>query len=266
MSVVKNILRPAARLYRKALGIGPVRRILSSNYSTGLVALGERNTYRIPTNWVTVDWGEADFVVDFSELKPLPFADASQRVVYSAHLIEHVSQEVLEHLISESFRVLRSGGYLRLEAPDAERIVSAYNSHDAGFLGQLSFGSLVESGMSPEYGEDHITLIGSLSNYISKDCHVPVLATRAEVDEKLGNLNLEDFGRWCTSLQTEEQRRSGGHVNAIYFSKLESLLRRAGFASVDRMQNRHSRIPGIKIARIERTHRAFYSLYVEARK
>lgn len=263
---VRDMLRPVVRLGRKALSRRPIRRIMTANYSTGLVALGERNSYRIPRNWITVDWEDADLVVDFVRCDPLPFADESQLVVYSAHTIEHVSQAVLEHLVEESYRILRHGGYLRLEAPDAEQMIVAYKTCDTDFLRRLSFASLIKAGMSKEYAEDHVTLLGFLSSYCTNNAHVPVMAAKGEVDARVANLGVEEFGQWCVSLQTAEQRRTGGHVNPIYYSKLEAVLRKAGFSDVQRMRNRHSRIPGIDIARIERADRAFYSVYVEARK
>ncbi|MDR6901447.1 methyltransferase domain-containing protein [Rhizobium miluonense] len=53
-------------------------------------------------------------------LKSLP--DESQAIVSGFHIAEHLHFEVLQKLISESLRVLRPGGLLILETPNAENV------------------------------------------------------------------------------------------------------------------------------------------------
>ncbi len=53
-------------------------------------------------------------------LKSLP--DESQAIVSGFHIAEHLHFEVLQMLISESLRVLRPGGLLILETPNAENV------------------------------------------------------------------------------------------------------------------------------------------------
>lgn len=55
-----------------------------------------------------------------SHLASLP--DSSQTVVTAFHLVEHISFDALQQLMEEAFRVLRPGGMLILETPNAENI------------------------------------------------------------------------------------------------------------------------------------------------
>ena len=125
--------------------------------------------------------------------------------------------------------------------------------------------------------EDHITVLGEISNYIDPEdsqWHVPVYATREQFDSELAK-GLESFSTWAQSLKTPEQRKSGGHANALTFDKMKTLLLKAGFGEVRRSQLGNSDIPGLRLGRgIRRLYdsvpevpdRAFYSLHLEAFK
>lgn len=56
----------------------------------------------------------------------LPFADGSVDKVYSSHMLEHLSRSDGERVISECYRVLQSGGVLRLVVPDLVFHVERY--------------------------------------------------------------------------------------------------------------------------------------------
>ena len=101
----------------------------TSHFSSGKVVLGEKNRYVFsvfPLEWIRVDIDGADYDLDLERGAPLPFADDSQQVIYSAHVVEHLDQESFERFLSESFRILVKGGAIRIETPDAERLIEAY--------------------------------------------------------------------------------------------------------------------------------------------
>jgi SAM-dependent methyltransferase len=247
-----------------------VRRLQTADFSSGKIALGEQNGYRIDGSWITVDMADADFTMDFRQRKPLPFADASQDVVYSSHLIEHLDPQTLTHIFQESYRILKKGGYLRAEAPDLQKMIDAYQNNDRGILdyfAQSNRQRLVRKRGFPEvYAEDHVALLGFISCYIQDSVHTPVVTTKNEVNAHLNSMGVEEFAEWCISLQTPAQRLTCGHVNPIFFEKLYRMLNDVGFRDITSMANRETNIPNIDLKRIERSHRAFYSLYVEVRK
>jgi hypothetical protein len=247
----------------------PLRWLLTSGYRSGCVAFGERNTYRIPPRWVTVDLEGADFNVDVRGGERLPFPDSSQRIVYSAHTIEHLDDAALGAFLHEVRRVLAPGGAIRLETPDAERIVSAYLDRADPLFERLAIEHrevLVEGlGLPPAHCEPHNVLISLLSCYLDRGRQVGPLAARDEVDRRLAESDPDSFGAWCVSLQTPAQRASGGHVNALYFEKLRTMLESAGFSGVRRLSNGVTEVPGLSLRWIERPGaRAAYSLYIEA--
>src|SRR5262245_37345846 len=48
----------------------------------------------------------------------LPLDNCSVDVVYSSHMLEHLAPETAARFLKEAFRVLQSGGTLRLAVPD----------------------------------------------------------------------------------------------------------------------------------------------------
>jgi predicted SAM-dependent methyltransferase len=68
---------------------------------------------------LTVDIdARADAYVDLT--KPLPFATNSVDAIFCEEVIEHISKDAGSRLLSECYRVLKSGGPIRLTTPDLD--------------------------------------------------------------------------------------------------------------------------------------------------
>jgi predicted SAM-dependent methyltransferase len=89
--------------------------------------------------WVNVDIArgpQIDIVWDLT--RGLPFPDESCSVIYSEHVIEHLSKTDAATLLRECFRVLQVGGVVRVSTLDTERFLRSYAGnceflHDPGF-------------------------------------------------------------------------------------------------------------------------------------
>ena len=252
-------------------------------HAKGKVALGEPLNadgfpVDFPADWIFVDWRFADYKIDLVKNPKLPFGDHSQKIIYSAHLIEHLPQVTLAILLRECYRVLEPGGHIRIECPDSEKLVALYRKSDQHMLSHFRNRRrelIVEGyGADEKYLEDHLSVLGEISNYIipGESFHMPVYACRQEFDQKFNSLDLEEFAAWCISLQTPEQRKSGGHQNIIYFSKLKQSMEEAGFVEIIPADFEFTTIPGLRLNQNDqysvqtKPHRRFYSLYVEATK
>ena len=67
-------------------------------------------------SWLTADMvPRADVFIDLT--KPLPLASGSIDAVYSEEVIEHIDLETGTRMLEECFRVLKSGGGLRITTP-----------------------------------------------------------------------------------------------------------------------------------------------------
>jgi predicted SAM-dependent methyltransferase len=82
---------------------------------------------RFDRRWVNLD-GEplAPEVEQYDCRQKLRFEDNSVDVIYSSHVIEHLSPEIARRFLRETVRVLRPGGLIRLVTPDLERIAFEY--------------------------------------------------------------------------------------------------------------------------------------------
>lgn len=58
----------------------------------------------------------------------VPLADSTADFVYSSHFMEHLLRKDAENFLRESYRVLKSGGTLRIVVPDLEYAVSLYSA------------------------------------------------------------------------------------------------------------------------------------------
>jgi SAM-dependent methyltransferase len=283
MGLGLGIMPRVRRLWREQLRKQARRAWQTRFHTTGKVALGEALNadgfpVGFPPDWIFVDWKGGDYVIDLVKNPKLPFGDHTQKIIYSAHLIEHLPQATLTILLRECYRVLKPGGHIRIECPDSEKLMELYRNSDDHMLKHFRNCRrqlIVEGyGADEKYLEDHLSVLGEISNYVipGKGFHMPVYASRQEFDHKFNNLDLEEFAAWCVSLQTPEQRKSGGHQNVIYLSKLKRTLGEAGFVDVIAVDFKFTTIPGLRLNQDDlysvktKPHRRFYSLYVEATK
>ena len=58
--------------------------------------------------------------------KEFPFKDNSADIIYSSHMLEHLSRHSASHFIKECHRVLKKGGILRIVVPDIKKLSDAY--------------------------------------------------------------------------------------------------------------------------------------------
>jgi predicted SAM-dependent methyltransferase len=77
--------------------------------------------------WVNADLGLAgDLHLDVA--RRFPFADDTFALVFSEHLLEHLTEAAAARCLAEAYRVLRPGGVLRLSTPDLAYFVGQYQA------------------------------------------------------------------------------------------------------------------------------------------
>lgn len=75
--------------------------------------------------WISTDKGwRTPLYMDATS--PWPFPSGSADLIYSDNVIEHIRMEGNRRLFREAYRVLRSGGRIRLTTPDVRRIAALY--------------------------------------------------------------------------------------------------------------------------------------------
>ena len=61
--------------------------------------------------------------------KELPFSNGSISVIYTSHVLEHLTKQQFLFFIEESYRVLKSGGILRIALPDLKIFIDRYTKN-----------------------------------------------------------------------------------------------------------------------------------------
>lgn len=235
------------------------RRQATNNYTTGKLGIGEKNRYGIASSWITVDLMGADVNLDFRKKSKLPFKDSSIDIIYCAHVFEHLDDNVLENILFECARVLRSDGCIRVESPDVVKIVRAFKEKNYRF-----FYNLMNRREKREQSIEEV-FMGLLACYIDRDRHVGVPFDPLVMRQKLSVLTEVEFANWALSLLTPDQVGTGGHINAMSVSKLSDLLSKAGFVRLMQADTgiSHSSKMLMNLNEIERPHRGYYSVIME---
>jgi len=73
-----------------------------------------------------IEWHKKHNIRFADATKKIPYADASVDIIYSSHMLEHLSREGAQAFLVESLRVLRKGGVLRVAVPDLQKYIDQY--------------------------------------------------------------------------------------------------------------------------------------------
>lgn len=97
---------------------------------------GKRN---FGPDWVHIDGGDYEHL-DYYDITKLEFENNSVDLIYSSHVIEYFSRDVIGGVLKEWRRVLKPGGTLRIAVPDFEAMSYLYSNGSyplSSFLGPL---------------------------------------------------------------------------------------------------------------------------------
>lgn len=94
------------------------------NYKKGWVHVDFYKT-RIRKFWKKYSGHNPDIETDLR--KPLYCKDNIIDGIYSGHTLEHLYFEDAYNLLNECFRVIKPGGWLRINVPDLKRVIDFYN-------------------------------------------------------------------------------------------------------------------------------------------
>ena len=111
--------------------LGRHRRIAAylSDHQVRKLQLGTgANVYDAWLNTDISDFKRKNEVVYLDARKPFPLPDHSFDVVFSEHMIEHVTYEEGQQCLRECHRILRSGGRIRIATPSLDRLLPLYES------------------------------------------------------------------------------------------------------------------------------------------
>lgn len=106
--------------------------------------IGSGSHYR--KDWLNSDMaGAPDIDIGLDITQPLPFPDQSMDAVYGSEVIEHIDRGSVPAFLGEAFRVLRTGGHLRLTTPDLAQVCRIYLG-----TGQFTAADMATAWQDPE--------------------------------------------------------------------------------------------------------------------
>jgi predicted SAM-dependent methyltransferase len=85
------------------------------------------NVYEGWLNTDVVDFKRKNEIVFLDATKPFPLPDAAFDLVFSEHMIEHLTYDDGIRCLAECHRVLRPGGRIRIATPSLDRLITLYD-------------------------------------------------------------------------------------------------------------------------------------------
>lgn len=211
---------------------------------------------------------------DLMSGEPLPIADATAEIVYSAHTVNHVTEEAVARFFREALRSLRPGGVLRVTTcfdPELE--------HRALVGGDRHWFYWDDWYSSPGTWEDayrrpansvpleerwlhHVATQLAPNHLGSGPTTFDAPAVRRILDER----GLEGALDYLTGLCTFDPKWPGSHMTWWTSDKLVGVMRDAGFDDVGRSGYGQSASPILRNTRLFDDAHPQNSVYVEARR
>jgi len=108
----------------------------------------------IKEGWRNMDimFAPPDYI-DITE--PLPFGNDSVDFIYTSHTVEHVTTPDAVFFFSEAYRVLKTGGTIRIAVPSVDKIFDLADEPYLKWHGQSGFGDGTKRGAVRSILLDH---------------------------------------------------------------------------------------------------------------
>ena len=171
------------------------------------------------------DYKKFRYLIRYCDLRkfPLPFSTHSADAIYISNALEHFSKDDANRLCHEFFRILKTGGVLRIVVPDLEILCRRYLESIAlplnESLHERAIDDLFDQMVRKKSGGSQET-----EEKLSLAAHLKRLVGLEPTPERLGELHLWMYDRFS----------------------LERLLRQAGFQTVKITDYQTSNIPRFK--------------------
>lgn len=177
---------------------------------------------------------------DLLDLSPMPFPDNSIDLIYSSHVIEHISDEAAMHFFREALRALRDSGGLHITCPDIKKHFALYqrgqlqeNIHDYGEEDQITRSEYYElPRIDASQPQRFLWAFARQASIHHNQATNPL--TDEEVDYLFANGLLTEALDLCVQRCSlvVQQRRPEEHINWWTHGKLARFLMEAGFPMI----------------------------------
>lgn len=102
------------------------------------------------TGWLNTDFEPlSDEVMYLNVTIPFPFADGTFDLIFTEHMIEHVSYADAERMLRECWRVMKAGSKIRVSTPDLKFLVDLYQDDKSPLQQEYLRYTAEEAGIKP---------------------------------------------------------------------------------------------------------------------
>jgi len=208
------------------------------------------------------------------ELVPLPIESGLAEIVYSSHTIEHISDEAIQNMLNESYRILKPGGCIRLTTDDAALNFKNLQRGDLKFWYWVDFYSQAgtwEKNFSIPLSKASIQQL-FLHTFASQLSEIQISEsptkkyTDSEIMEVISNQSMEEGLDFFTKQCVFNPEYPGNHINWLTHEKLFTFLEKAGFSEMYKSGYGQSLFAPLRNTSLFDSTHPKISLYVEAIK
>lgn len=192
-------------------------------------------------NWYRQDLEKIGIHFDLMNCDSLPIESNSAEILYTSHVIEHITDKAIKNLFSEAYRILKSDGIFRITAPDINLLHRAFQNNDWFFfrdsinyysnpevMKKLNIRSMAEAKLADIYQYYFSATTSPLTKYEE---------SRKIFNEELVQIfsekSYEEALNYICSFSKFAPNKSGYHINWANASKVIRLLKQAGFSRCD---------------------------------
>ena len=89
----------------------------------------------LKSEWYADAQKNIEFVnFDLFSLQSFPIKTETAELVYSSHVVEHLTNKAVQNMFNEAYRILKPNGIFRFSAPDIDLYYEAYKRNDEHFF------------------------------------------------------------------------------------------------------------------------------------
>ena len=212
---------------------------------------------------------------DLESLRPLPIESDSAEIVYTSHVVEHITDRAAQNLFNESFRILKARGIFRVSTTNIDLDFRAWKDNDMDyFYWRKNYFPRIVNGVKINKSMENASIEQLFLHHFASTISTTHLVGKQkkmsdnEIKKIFSEKDFESALNYCTSLcpPEEHEKYPGLHRNWWNKDKMSKMLKKAGFNKIYLSGYGQSFSHVLRNTRYFDNTRPPISLYVEAIK
>jgi len=166
---------------------------------------------------------------DLCSMDAIPKENDYYDLIYSSHTFEHLLDSHLVYVVSECFRILKDGGFLRIVAPNSMQLLNMYLN---GQTINWKYGGFSEF---DSFFYNVFQILSEQEKTIN--CRkIDEKEFRSILSSKGPEETFDILAQVVAEIIEKEGMYSGSHVNPLYPAKMERILKECGFTNIKNVE------------------------------